>query len=385
MESLSREKILLLGDESQKEPFEFVRENLKDYDFIDVSSIESCLEEIDNNDTKIVLVYEDTIDWPYAYFLSKVKLTMNTPSVVVLSSKIDDAKYLNSLYSLGCTSCLIKDDEWKSKLSVTIRHIIRMQKLEEINKELTMRLTETNMMLNQKNTRLDEFCQTVAHDIRGPLGGLIMRLEYLIDEYDKVPKERFKTLLNSSLEVSNRLINQVQAMYEFAKLGKEATNMKFFNLNEVISSLFEDINFYKDKNVSFKIDTFPPIWGSEELVRRIFINLISNAIKYNISRQKDIYIGFEGTEKLPMGTFAKIFVKDNGIGIPEKSLQDVFKLFNRLSSKKDDDGLGVGLSVVQRAIELNMGKLEVASKVDGGTKFLFWLPAEEVRIREKEF
>lgn len=380
MESIRKEKILLLGDENQKEPFEFVRNNLKDYDFIDVSSIESCLEEIDNNDTKIVLVYEDTANWPYEYFLNKVKLTLNTPSVVVLSKKIDDAMYVNSLYSLGCASCLVKDDEWESKLSITIRHIIRSQKLEEINRELTMRLTEVNMMLNQKNNRLDEFCRTVAHDIRGPLGGLIMRLEYLIDKYDQVPKERFKTLLNSSLEVSSRLIEQVQAMYEFAKLGKEATNMDFFDMNVVISSLLEDMNLSDDKNISFTIDNFPFIWGSKELVRRVFINLISNAIKYNDNEKKTIYIGFGGIEKLPMGIFAKIFVKDNGIGIPEKSLNDIFKLFNRVSSKKDDDGLGVGLSVVQRSVELHMGKIEVTSKLGMGSNFTFWLPAKEVKM-----
>ena len=255
-----KEKIVLLDNNTNDEVTSFIKENFKDYDFSVTSTYDECFEEIDKDNTKIVIVDKDSEDWGYEYFISKVKLTINAPSVIVLSNKVNDALYVNSLYLLGFSSYLITSQEnWKRDLHSTIRHIIRNQKLEEINRKLTMRLTEANMMLNDKNKRLDEFCQTVAHDIRGPLGGLIMRLEYLNDKFDNITKERIKDIITTSLGVCERLVSQVQAMYEFAKLGKEASNMEFFDLNELINALIEDLNFSNNKNIKIEIDKFPKI------------------------------------------------------------------------------------------------------------------------------
>ena len=375
-----KEKIVLLDNNTNDEVTSFIKENFKDYDFSVTSTYDECFEEIDKDNTKIVIVDKDSEDWGYEYFISKVKLTINAPSVIVLSNKVNDALYVNSLYLLGFSSYLITSQEnWKRDLHSTIRHIIRNQKLEEINRKLTMRLTEANMMLNDKNKRLDEFCQTVAHDIRGPLGGLIMRLEYLNDKFDNITKERIKDIITTSLGVCERVVSQVQAMYEFAKLGKEASNMEFFDLNELINALIEDLNFSNNKNIKIEIDKFPKIYGSKELVKRLFLNLITNAIKYNDKEEKSIKIGFNGEENLSAGTFAKIYVKDNGNGISKEDLGNVFKLFNRASennSKKE--GLGVGLTVVERVIELHLGKINIESEIGKGTYFKFLLPIEKI-------
>ncbi len=375
-----KEKIVLLDNNTNDEVTSFIKENFKDYDFSVTSTYDECFEEIDKDNTRIVIVDKDSEDWGYEYFISKVKLTINAPNVIVLSNKVNDALYVNSLYLLGFSSYLITSQEnWKRDLHSTIRHIIRNQKLEEINRKLTMRLTEANMMLNDKNKRLDEFCQTVAHDIRGPLGGLIMRLEYLNDKFDNITKERIKDIITTSLGVCERLVSQVQAMYEFAKLGKEASNMEFFDLNELINALIEDLNFSNNKNIKIEIDKFPKIYGSKELVKRLFLNLITNAIKYNDKEEKSIKIGFNGEENLSAGTFARIYVKDNGNGISKEDLGNVFKLFNRASennSKKE--GLGVGLTVVERVIELHLGKINIESEIGKGTYFKFLLPIEKI-------
>lgn len=375
-----KEKIVLLDNNTNDEVTSFIKENFKDYDFSVTSTYDECFEEIDKDNTKIVIVDKDSEDWGYEYFISKVKLTINAPSVIVLSNKVNDALYVNSLYLLGFSSYLITSQEnWKRDLHSTIRHIIRNQKLEEINRKLTMRLTEANMMLNDKNKRLDEFCQTVAHDIRGPLGGLIMRLEYLNEKFDNITKERTKDIINTSLGVCERLVSQVQAMYEFAKLGKEASNMEFFDLNELINALIQDLNFANNPSINIQIDEFPKIYGSKELVKRLFLNLTTNAIKYNDKEQKSIKIGYDGEENLSAGTFAKIYVKDNGNGISKEDLKNVFKLFNRASennSKKE--GLGVGLTVVERVIELHLGKIKIESEIGKGTYFKFLLPIEKI-------
>ena len=375
-----KEKIVLLDNNTNNEVTSFIKENFKDYDFSVTSTYEECFEEIDKDNTKIVIVDKDSEDWGYEYFISKVKLTINAPNVIVLSNKVNDALYVNSLYLLGFSSYLITSQEnWKRDLHSTIRHIIRNQKLEEINRKLTMRLTEANMMLNDKNKRLDEFCQTVAHDIRGPLGGLIMRLEYLNEKFDNITKERTKDIINTSLGVCERLVSQVQAMYEFAKLGKEASNMEFFDLNELINALIQDLNFSNNKNIKIEIDEFPKIYGSKELVKRLFLNLMTNAVKYNDKDEKSIKIGYEGEENLSAGNFAKIYVKDNGNGISKEDLGNVFKLFNRAAEGNGTkEGLGVGLTVVERVIELHLGKIKIESEIGKGSLFKFLLPLDKI-------
>ena len=131
-----KEKIVLLDNNTNDEVTSFIKENFKDYDFSVTSTYDECFEEIDKDNTKIVIVDKDSEDWGYEYFISKVKLTINAPSVIVLSNKVNDALYVNSLYLLGFSSYLITSQEnWKRDLHSTIRHIIRNQKLEEINKK----------------------------------------------------------------------------------------------------------------------------------------------------------------------------------------------------------------------------------------------------------
>ncbi|MGI6680820.1 MAG: sensor histidine kinase [Bdellovibrionota bacterium] len=408
----TKEKIILLAGDKNSELFSYVNENFKDYQIKVVSSFEDCFRKIDGDDTKIIIVNKNTENWEYEYFISKVKLTINSPNVIVVSNKVNDALYINSLYLSGFSSYLITTEkDWKNNLHSIIRHLIRNQKLEEINRKLTARLTEANMMLGEKNKRLDEFCTTIAHDIRGPLGSLVMKLDYIKDNYEIISEDRLRALLNTSLTVCEKLISQVQAMYDFAKLGKEATKMEFFNLNELILSLIEEMDFSSvlnnnlnssldnkldnkldDKiniklnikldsgsNVKFTIDNFPDIYGSKELIRRLFLNLLTNAIKYNDKKEKIINISFKGIETMLAGKFAKIYVEDNGNGILKEDLTNIFKLFNRAGeARSKKEGLGIGLAVVDRVIELHLGKIQIKSQIGKGSLFEFTLPVEKM-------
>ena len=86
-----KEKIVLLDNNTNDEVTSFIKENFKDYDFSVTSTYDECFEEIDKDNTKIVIVDKDSEDWGYEYFISKVKLTINAPSVIVLSNKVNDA------------------------------------------------------------------------------------------------------------------------------------------------------------------------------------------------------------------------------------------------------------------------------------------------------
>ena len=236
------------------------------------------------------------------------------------------------------------------------------------------------MLLAERNKRLDEFSATVSHDIRGPLGGITMKLEYLIENHREEVAGRFAEVLKRALDSSKRLTGVVQAMYEFAKLGKEANRMESIALTTLVEEIVSDMPFDPDLDINIGIAELPTIWGNPDLIRRVFINLVSNAVKYNDNSPIELNIGCAAVIERSIGSFAEIFVEDNGRGIPESELKDIFTLFGRGSSAQGTEGAGIGLAVVQRIVELHMGQISVGSKVGQGTRFVLSLPMQPVEL-----
>ena len=141
------------------------------------------------------------------------------------------------------------------------------------------------------------------------------------------------------------------------------------------------MNLDENKKVSVKIEDLPRVWGNAPLLRKVFINLINNAIKYCDKDIAEIKIGYEKSEHKKLGEFGIFYVEDNGSGIPKEDLSDLFVMFRRgKDAEKKCDGIGIGLSVVKQIIELHFGNIDVESEVGKGTKFVFSLPMEDISI-----
>ncbi|MBX7139229.1 MAG: hypothetical protein K1X83_14740, partial [Oligoflexia bacterium] len=184
-------------------------------------------------------------DWPldkFADLFYRLKNSDSQPSIVVISSSAD-SRLVNELYKHGCQRLILKDERWTDELSVTLRHLLRYRQVVDENIRIRTRLTEANQLLDQRNKRLDEFSATLAHDIRGPLGSISMKLEYLLDHYNKGLDERSSELLQRSLASCRRLTDIVQGMYEFAKLGSKATKMDYVNLTSLVEEVSSDNGF----------------------------------------------------------------------------------------------------------------------------------------------
>ena len=301
------------------------------------------------------------------------------PSLIIVTP-LADSRAIADLYNGGCYRCIVQDDRWKEELSVAVRHLLRFRQLVEENIKIRTKLTEANMLLAERNKRLDEFSSTVAHDIRGPLGGITMKLEYLIDNHPDEIAGRFAEVLKRALESSKRLTGVVQAMYEFAKLGKEASKMEPIALSALVEEILSDMPFDQSLDINIGIGDLPVVWGNPDLIRRVFINLLANAVKYNDKSTIVVNVGCGELIERSIGNFVEVFVEDNGKGIPENELKDIFSLFARGSSAVDTDGSGIGLAVVQRIVELHMGQISVGSKVGEGTKFVLTLPMQPIEL-----
>ncbi len=326
-----------------------------------------------------VAVIDHRIVFPKAIeIVQAAKVKDHAPSVVFISG-IPDPAYVSRLYEAGCHKYFLENEEYGPEMAHVIRGIMWVRKLQEQNTRLISKLTEANILLEEKNRRLDEFSATVAHDIRGPLGGVVMKLDYALERYRDEINEQFASVLNRALQSSQRLTEIVQAMYEFAKLGSKAAKMGPVPLGRLVEEVIKDMNFDEAKDISFVIGELPVVWGNDQLLRRVFINLFGNSVKYSDKAETIIAVQPEGSVRKSISDFARISVGDNGPGIDEKELKDVFRFFSRGSAgRKDNEGLGVGLTVVQRIMELHFGAIEVSSPPGSGAKFVISLPVDKI-------
>jgi signal transduction histidine kinase len=305
--------------------------------------------------------------------LHQLKVQEREPAVLMVSESADPA-VIADMYNHGCQRCLVKEGDWHHQLGPSIRHALRYRKLQERNQELRSRLVEANIQLEEKNQRLDEFSATLAHDIRGPLAGLSMKLDFILEQMSTQLDERSRGMLLNSLRSVERLTRIVHSMHEYAKLGVSAVHMEKVSLEPLVREVVADM--FSDEPIQMKLElgSIPAVWGNRELLRRVFMNLLSNSVKYNDSSPVVIRIGCD-SDKPPRAGFIDIVLDDNGRGIPTEERESIFGMFQRGSSAgADTDGTGIGLAVVQRIAELHGGRITIAPKEDNGTKFVLSLP-----------
>lgn len=349
----------------------------------DVRAIRSVAEYaalIDAEDFDIVVLDHNLNDHRATELIQQLKLKDSEPGVLVVS-RSSDSRTVADIYHSGCHKCIVKEGRWSEELGPAVRHLLRMKRLEGENQRLLAKLTEANVLLEEKNRRLDEFSATVAHDIRGPLGGIKMKLEYILETYGEGLDTRCAGIMERAVSSAERLAQIVQAMYEYAKLGAKATRMTSIDLKQLVHEVVLDLHFDDSLDITVGIGELPVVYGNPELLRRMFINLLGNAVKYNDKKAIVINVSFEGFEERSLGTFATIAVSDNGRGIAVEDLSSIFTMFSRgADTTPEDGGAGIGLAVVQRICELHFGRVDVRSTVGLGTTFLVTIPTDRIEL-----
>lgn len=217
----------------------------------------------------------------------------------------------------------------------------------------------------------NEMIANISHELRTPLTSIIGFIKGILDKVIK-PEDEEK-YLNLAYSECQRLKALTTGVLELAKYesGTITLNKTEFNIFELIQELLMQYDKeIKDKNitVSNQIPKNTVICADRDKIKQVFINLISNAIKYNRSNGDIVLKGF-----IDDSTYT-LEVSDTGIGITEQDLQFIFDRFYRVKQTKNlIGGTGIGLSIVQKIIELHNGKINVTSKVDVGTNFIISL------------
>ncbi|WP_158237306.1 YfiR/HmsC family protein [Aquimarina sp. MAR_2010_214] len=248
------------------------------------------------------------------------------------------------------------------------------------NKELkhkNLEIYNQSLELESKNKELEQFAYIASHDLQEPLNTISSFIGLLAEDYEENFDEAGKESMTFIKEASIRMKKLIDALLEYSRLGrsKEYDNV---DCNIIIQELKKDLKVILDKTgAKINIKNLPVIKGSEIELRLLFQNLISNGIKFSTPDtipKIDITCVEKNDPKDASKGFWQFSIQDNGIGIPEKHQERIFAIFQRLHSRDEYEGTGIGLAHCKKIVEAHGGKIWLTSKEKKGSTFYFTIP-----------
>lgn len=245
-------------------------------------------------------------------------------------------------------------------------------------------LAELNADLARSNEELDEFAYVVSHDLKEPLRG-IHKYAHQLFEQATYANEESRCKLEGLMRLTLRMDSLLDSLLHFSQVGRVTLELDLLNLNEVVAEAIEMVGSRStDPASEFLVPRpLPQVCCDRVRVREIFVNLLSNALKYSNKPIKRIEIGYIAPdESLPRPNAPEeavehtiFFVQDNGIGIPQKHSAHIFKMFRRLHGRNEyGGGTGAGLTIVKKLVERHRGQIWFDSILGKGCTFYFTLP-----------
>jgi two-component system, chemotaxis family, sensor kinase Cph1 len=269
------------------------------------------------------------------------------------------------------------------------QNIIKLQKaerkiriLEDMVESRTRNLYSANQNLKKRNEslrevilrneELEQFAYVASHDLQEPLITIKSFIDLLGEEYGDKLGIVGKQYLDFISESSYGLSSVVKDLLDYSRLG---TNLKMTKVdcNKLVESIQKDLTSAISKSkATFKVEKLPEITGFKTELRLLFQNLISNAIKFCAEDTPPHII--ITAQKGKNWTFC---IQDNGIGIAKENQKKIFTIFQRLHSKNNYEGTGIGLAQCKKIINLHGGEIWINSKQDLGSTFCFSIPFYE--------
>ena len=242
--------------------------------------------------------------------------------------------------------------------------------LEKNVKNRTKELETANVELEKANKELELFTYSLSHDLKNPLETIANLMELIKKDYSNEISKSLLDLIERAELNSKRMNSLTKSLLKYYVIKAETINKTSINMNEIIRNILENFSDdIKKCNVLLKLNAVPDCKGDSLLLTEVWLNLISNSLKFTSKIEKpEIEINFKiENEKIIY------FIKDNGIGIGEEQLSSLFKPLKRLHNEEFYEGFGIGLAFVQSIILKHGGKIWAESTINKGTNMYFYL------------
>lgn len=241
------------------------------------------------------------------------------------------------------------------------------QQLFENQGELQQKVIE----LNRSNYELEQFAHLASHDLQEPLRKLFFYTDVLKKKYNANLDASGHTILNNMTLAAGRMKELISDLLNYSQLQQQKLKFEAVDLNQVISEIVKDLDMaIREKKAQVSVGNLPVLNGNTLRLRQLFTNLIANALKYS---KPDTPPVIEVNASVEDENIV-VKVKDNGIGFEEQYREKIFGLFERLHTRDQIPGTGIGLSICKRIVELHNGTIEADSVPNEYAIFSVTLP-----------
>ncbi len=256
------------------------------------------------------------------------------------------------------------------------------KELQETQKELFHNQEELQkkvIELNRSNHELEQFAHLATHDLQEPLRKLFYYSDTLKRKYSASLDPSAVTVLNNMASAATRMKELINDLLNYSRLQKQNVPFEEVNLNATLIEVLKDLDIpIREKNATINIPVIPSLIGNELRLRQLFNNLISNSLKYSrtdVSPEITIDVTTNDDHIV-------VKVRDNGIGFEEKHKERIFGLFERLHTREQFPGTGIGLSICRKIVELHHGRITADSVLNEWSEFEITLPLTQVTTTE---
>lgn len=247
-----------------------------------------------------------------------------------------------------------------------------LAQIQEQNEGLERRVRERTAELESANDELEAFGSSAAHDLRTPLRAITGFADMLLDPRAKIPPEEAQRYIRMIRDGTGQMGGLINDLLAFSRLGRQALARQTVDLVALCQEVYQDLEHVRgERPVELRLQALSLAEGDPALLRVVFVNLVSNALKYTRSQATAVIeIGMteDRDENVPV-----YFVRDNGVGFDMRDAGKLFGVFQRLHRAEEFEGTGVGLATVRRIIERHGGFIWAEAMPENGATFFFTL------------
>lgn len=256
----------------------------------------------------------------------------------------------------------------KPHILSAVRDITARRAAEAEAEKARQDLLRKTQELQVANRELSHYAFAVSHELKSPVRNVYALINFLFEELQPGLTEQQKQYFKEAEKSLNSLRKTIDGMLEISRIANTSNPMRPIHIKTIIPDVFSRIqNMQGDLDLPVE---WPVVLGEPVLLTQILSNLISNGFKFNQSKNPRVKISWKRLKQNRI----ELKISDNGIGINNEYFETIFDSFKRLHSRDEFEGSGIGLTIVQRAVQLMNGTIRIESVPGKGSHFFVTLP-----------